>query len=85
MLTVAEICPRGCRLGPDPSRFGPRVPSVAAVVVIAAAAAHDTTAGSPWLVLRVVACIKGALAANRGEYYRYPMTFRLLAGPADLG
>ena len=30
------------------------------------------------LVLRFVGCIRGAIAANRGEYYRYPMCLRFL-------
>lgn len=34
-------------------------------------------------VLRLVGCIRGAMAANRGEYYRYPMCIRFLKGPAD--
>ncbi len=29
-------------------------------------------------VLQVVGSIRGAMAANRGEYYRYPMTIRVL-------
>ena len=32
-------------------------------------------------VLRLVGCIRGALAANRGEYYRYPMCIRLISEP----
>lgn len=35
------------------------------------------------LALRLVGCIRGAMAANRGEYYRYPMCVRFLKGPAD--
>ena len=35
------------------------------------------------IVVRVVGCIRGAMAANRGQYYRYPMTIRILSGPAD--
>lgn len=30
------------------------------------------------LALTLVGCIRGAMASNRGEYYRYPMTFRFL-------
>lgn len=30
-------------------------------------------------VLGVVGCIMGAVAANRGEYFRYPMSLRLIA------
>lgn len=33
-------------------------------------------------VLRLVGCIRGAIAANRGEYYRYPMCIRLISDPA---
>jgi uncharacterized protein len=29
-------------------------------------------------VLRLVGCIRGALAASRGEFYRYPMCFRFI-------
>lgn len=32
-------------------------------------------------VLRLVGCIRGAMAANRGEYYRYPMCIRLISEP----
>ncbi|MEO1129674.1 MAG: DUF4870 domain-containing protein, partial [Planctomycetota bacterium] len=35
------------------------------------------------IVLRLVGCIRGAIAANRGEYYRYPMTIRILKHPDD--
>lgn len=35
------------------------------------------------IVLRLVGCIRGAIAANRGEYYRYPMCIRFIQGPAD--
>lgn len=34
-------------------------------------------------VLRLVGSIRGAIAANRGEYYRYPMCLRLISGPDD--
>ncbi|MFM9995887.1 MAG: DUF4870 domain-containing protein [Phycisphaerales bacterium] len=30
-------------------------------------------------VLGIVGCIMGAVAANRGEYFRYPMSLRLIA------
>ncbi len=30
-------------------------------------------------ILRVVGCVRGAIAANKGEYYRYPMTFRFIS------
>lgn len=30
-------------------------------------------------VMRFVGCIRGAIAANKGEYYRYPMTMRFIA------
>lgn len=30
------------------------------------------------LVVRLVGCIRGSIAANKGEYYRYPMTLRFL-------
>jgi len=30
------------------------------------------------LVMRFVGCIRGAIAANRGEFYRYPITLRFL-------
>lgn len=37
----------------------------------------------PWIaalyILRLVGCIRGGLAASRGEYYRYPCTIRFLA------
>ncbi len=36
----------------------------------------------PWIVLmavmRLVGCIRGAMAASRGEYYRYPVCIRFL-------
>ena len=34
-------------------------------------------------ILRLVAGIKAAMAANRGEFYRYPMCFRFIADPDD--
>jgi len=37
----------------------------------------------PWIaalyILRLVGCIRGGLAAGRGEHYRYPCTIRFLA------
>jgi hypothetical protein len=30
------------------------------------------------VVLNLVGCIRGAIAANRGEYYRYPMSIRFI-------
>lgn len=33
-------------------------------------------------VLRLVGCIRGAIAANRGEYYRYPMCIRFIKDEA---
>ena len=33
--------------------------------------------------LCVVGSVRGALAANRGEFYRYPMTIRFIDPPAD--
>jgi uncharacterized Tic20 family protein len=35
------------------------------------------------IALRLVGCIRGAMAAHRGEYYRYPMCIRFIKGPAD--
>lgn len=36
----------------------------------------------PWIgalfILRLIGCIRGGLAANRGEYYRYPCCIRFL-------
>ena len=31
-----------------------------------------------WLVVILIATIRGAMAASAGEYFRYPMTIRLL-------
>lgn len=33
------------------------------------------------IVLQLVGCIRGAMFANRGEYYRYPMCIRVLPVP----
>lgn len=30
-------------------------------------------------ILRLVGCVRGAIAANRGEFYRYPMCFRFIS------
>lgn len=35
----------------------------------------------PIYILRLVGCIRGAIAANRGEFYRYPMCIRFLHEP----
>jgi hypothetical protein len=35
------------------------------------------TIGIP--VLRLVGCIRGAIAAHKGEFYRYPMCFRFIS------
>lgn len=32
------------------------------------------------MALNVVGCIRGAMAANRREYYRYPMSIRFISG-----
>ena len=32
----------------------------------------------PWLIFALVGVVRGAMAANNGEYFRYPMTFRFL-------
>jgi uncharacterized Tic20 family protein len=34
-------------------------------------------------VLRLIGCIRGAIAASRGEYYRYPMCIRFITEPAE--
>ncbi|MCA9307494.1 MAG: DUF4870 domain-containing protein [Phycisphaerales bacterium] len=34
------------------------------------------------IVIQLIGCIRGAMAANRGEYYRYPMTIRVLPDKA---
>lgn len=33
-------------------------------------------------VLRLVGCVRGAVVAGRGEYYRYPCCVRFFTGPA---
>ncbi len=35
-----------------------------------------------WYVTIVVSNVRGAMAASKGEYFRYPMTFRFLSPPA---
>lgn len=47
----------------------------APLVVIAAPLAYVA-----YVALNLVGCIRGAIAANKGEYYRYPMSIRLIAG-----
>jgi uncharacterized Tic20 family protein len=32
----------------------------------------------PLLILNVYGCVRGAMAANKGEYFRYPMCLRLV-------
>ncbi len=32
-----------------------------------------------WVVIWLVACVRGAIAAGRSEYFRYPMTIRFIA------
>jgi len=32
-----------------------------------------------WLVVWLVACIRGAVASGRSEYFRYPMTIRFIS------
>lgn len=33
------------------------------------------------IILRLIGCIRGAMAAHRGEYYRYPMCIRFISEP----
>ncbi len=35
------------------------------------------------MILKLVGSIRGALAANRGEFYRYPMCIRFLKAPGE--
>lgn len=35
-------------------------------------------------VLKLIGCIRGAIAANRGEYYRYPMCIRFIKAPYEV-
>ena len=35
------------------------------------------------IVLKLVGSIRGAMAANRGEYYRYPMCIRFIKAPYE--
>ena len=30
-------------------------------------------------ILRIVGCVRGAIAAHKGEFYRYPMCFRFIS------
>jgi len=32
----------------------------------------------PWVIVSLIGVIRGAIAANNGEYFRYPMTFRFI-------
>jgi len=32
----------------------------------------------PWAIVAFIGVIRGAVAASKGEYFRYPMTFRFL-------
>lgn len=32
-----------------------------------------------WIVIWLVACVRGAIAAGRAEYFRYPMTIRFVS------
>ncbi len=32
----------------------------------------------PWLIFALVGVVRGAMAANNGEYFRYPMTIRFI-------
>ena len=34
-------------------------------------------------VLRVVGCVRASMAANRGEFYRYPLCIRFIADPPE--
>jgi hypothetical protein len=40
-------------------------------------------AGIALMILMLVGCIRGAIAANRGEYYRYPMCIRFIKAPYE--
>lgn len=39
----------------------------------------------PWIaaiyIVRLIGCIRGSIAANKGEYYRYPVCIRFIAAP----
>lgn len=42
------------------------------------------TLGFVWFLiagLSIFGCVRGAMAANRGEYYRYPVCLRLIGAP----
>lgn len=34
-------------------------------------------------ILRIVGCVKGAMAANKGEFYRYPCCIRFISTPPE--
>ena len=36
------------------------------------------------MVLKLVGSIRGAMAANRGEYYRYPLCIRFMNAPVEV-
>lgn len=38
-------------------------------------------APAAFTILTGVGCVRGAIAANKGEYYRYPMCFRFIGEP----
>lgn len=31
------------------------------------------------MILNIIGCVRGAVAANKGEYYRYPMCWRVIS------
>lgn len=39
----------------------------------------------PWIaaiyIVRLIGCIRGAMASHRGEYYRYPVCIRFISAP----
>ena len=41
--------------------------------------------GAALFVLTIVGSIRGAMAAQKGEWYRYPATFRWIRSPVDEG
>lgn len=58
-------------------------------MIVGAAAVAIFTLGIgvlPWIaavyVVRLIGCVRGAMAANRGAYYRYPVCIRFIASPA---
>jgi uncharacterized protein len=34
-------------------------------------------------ILRIIGCVKGAMAANKGEFYRYPCCIRFISTPPE--